>query len=67
MYQNGINLVAELDSNDNFVSRFVYTSKVNVPDYMIKNGGTYRIISDDHPRLFLKYKQESSYQRPPPT
>lgn len=28
------------------VSRFVYGSKSNVPDYMVKGGVTYRIISD---------------------
>ena len=38
--------VAELDGSKNVVSRFVYGSKPNVPDTMIKGGVTYRILSD---------------------
>jgi RHS repeat-associated protein len=40
-------VVAELDgSGTNLVSRFVYASKPNMPDYMEKGGVTYRIVSD---------------------
>ena len=46
VYQNQTNIAAELDGNSNLVSRFIYASKSNVPDYMIKNGSVYRIISD---------------------
>ena len=46
LYQDQLNPVAELDGNNNVVARFVYGSRSNVPDYMIKNGATYRIISD---------------------
>jgi RHS repeat-associated protein len=46
LYQNQLNIVAELDSADNVVSRFVYGTRPNVPDYMIKGGVTYRIIPD---------------------
>jgi RHS repeat-associated protein len=37
------------------VSRFVYATGVNVPDYMIKGGVTYRIIKDHlgSPRLVI--------------
>ena len=28
------------------MARFVYGSKANIPDYIVKNGNTYRIISD---------------------
>ena len=38
--------MAELDGSGNVVARFVYGSKPNVPAYMIRNGKTYRIISD---------------------
>lgn len=38
--------MAELDGNGNLVSRFVYTSQANIPDYLVKNGVTYRLISD---------------------
>jgi len=38
--------VAELDGAGNVVSRFVYGTKSNVPDYVVKGGATYRIFSD---------------------
>jgi len=55
LYQNQLNPVAELDGSGNVVSRFVYGSKANVPDYMIKGGTTYRILSDrlGSPRLVV--------------
>jgi len=55
LYKDQLNPVAELDGAGNVVSRFVYGSKPNVPDYMIKGGVTYRIISDHlgSPRLVV--------------
>jgi len=55
LYQNQLNPVAELDGTGNVVSRFVYGSKANVPDYMVKGGVTYRIVSDHlgSPRLVI--------------
>ena len=46
LYRNGSQIVAELDRSNNVVTRFVYASRMNMPDYMIKGGITYRIISD---------------------
>ncbi len=46
LYKDQFNPIAELDGLGNVVSRFVYASRSNVPDYMIKGGITYRIISD---------------------
>jgi RHS repeat-associated protein len=46
LYQNQLNPVAELDGQNQVVSRFVYGSKPNVPDYMVQGGVTYRILSD---------------------
>jgi len=46
LYQDQLNPVAELDGSNNVVSRFVYGTKINVPDYVVKGGVTYRIISD---------------------
>jgi RHS repeat-associated protein len=46
LYQDQLNPVAELDDTGNVVSRFVYGTRVNVPDYMEKNGATYRLVSD---------------------
>jgi len=55
LYKDQLNPVAELDGAGNVVSRFVYGSKPNVPDYMVKGGVTYRIISDHlgSPRLVV--------------
>jgi RHS repeat-associated protein len=55
LYQDQLNPVAELDGNRNVVSRFVYGTRVNVPDYMVKGGATYRIISDHlgSPRIVI--------------
>ncbi|WP_084284650.1 NHL domain-containing protein [Solirubrobacter soli] len=46
LYGRGLGPVAELDSNDNVVSRFIYATHSNVPDLMIKGGKTYRIVTD---------------------
>ena len=46
LYQDPLEPVAELDGSGAVVSRFVYGSKANVPDYMVKSGTTYRILSD---------------------
>ena len=46
LYLDQLNPVAELDENNNLISLFVYGSKSHVPDYMIKSGVKYRIISD---------------------
>jgi RHS repeat-associated protein len=46
LYQDGLRPIAELDANGTLVSRFVYASSSGAPDYMVKGGATYRIISD---------------------
>jgi RHS repeat-associated protein len=38
--------VAELDGAGALVSRFVYATRGNVPDYMVKAGQTYRLVLD---------------------
>ena len=55
LYKDQLNPIAELDGAGNIVSRFIYGSKFNVPDYMEKNGNVYRIISDHlgSPRLVV--------------
>jgi RHS repeat-associated protein len=47
LYEDQLRVVAETDGSHNVVSRFVYASRVNVPDYMVKAGVSYRIITDD--------------------
>jgi RHS repeat-associated protein len=46
LYKDQLNPIAELDGNNNVVARFIYGSKINIPDYMEKNSNTYRIVSD---------------------
>lgn len=46
LYGDQLNPVAELDSAGNVVSRFIYGSKDNVPDYILRAGETYRVVSD---------------------
>jgi RHS repeat-associated protein len=46
LYGDQLNPVAELDGAGSVVARFVYGSRANVPDYMMRNAVTYRILSD---------------------
>ncbi|MDM8563232.1 RHS repeat-associated core domain-containing protein, partial [Candidatus Marithioploca araucensis] len=65
LYQGSLNPVAEKDGDGNVVSRFVYGSKVNVPDYLIKGGKTYRILSNHlgSPRLVVNISDGTVVQR----
>ncbi len=38
--------MAELDAPGAVVTRFVYGSRLNVPDYLIRGGVTYRMLTD---------------------
>jgi RHS repeat-associated protein len=46
LYGSQLRPVAELDGTGTVVSRFVYGTKINVPEYMLKGGVTYRLITD---------------------
>ena len=46
LYADGLHPIAELDGQGNVVATFVYGTRPNVPDLMIKGGVTYRIVSD---------------------
>jgi len=65
LYQNQLNPVAELDGAGNVVARFVYGTKANVPDYVVRGGVTYRIVSDHlgSPRLVINTTDGSVAQR----
>jgi RHS repeat-associated protein len=65
LYRDQLNPVAELDGTGAVIARFVYGSKSNVPDYMVKGGNTYRIISDHlgSPRLVVNIADGSIAQR----
>ncbi len=65
LYQNQLNPVAELDGSGNVVAHFVYGSRPNVPDYLIRGGNTYRIVSDHlgSPRLVVNTNDGTVVQR----
>ena len=65
LYKDQLNPVAELDGSNNVVSRFVYGSRRNVPDYMIRGGVTYRIVADHlgSPRLVVDTSTGTIVQR----
>ncbi|MFI5365598.1 MAG: RHS repeat domain-containing protein [Candidatus Binatia bacterium] len=65
LYDGQLRIVAELDGASNVVSRFIYGSKPNVPDYMIRGGAMYRIVSDQlgSPRLVVNAADGSVAQR----
>ncbi|MBI3148538.1 MAG: RHS repeat-associated core domain-containing protein [Betaproteobacteria bacterium] len=46
LYQDQLKIAAEFDGSGALVSRFVYGTKVNVPEYMQKGGKTYRLVTD---------------------
>jgi RHS repeat-associated protein len=65
LYQDAFNLVAELDASGNVVSRFVYGTRANVPDYVVKGGVIYRIITDHlgSPRVIINVATGEIVQR----
>lgn len=46
LYRSPYQPVAELDSSGAVVSRFVYATRTNVPDYLIRGGQTYQLVTD---------------------
>jgi RHS repeat-associated protein len=65
LYQSQLQIIAELDGAGSVVSRFVYASRENVPDYMIRGGVTYRIVADHlgSPRLVINAATGAIAQR----
>ncbi len=55
LYQDALNVVAQLDGSGNLVARYVFGTKPNVPDYFTTSAGTFRIFSDHlgSPRLIV--------------
>ena len=46
LYDERSRIVAELDGTGTPVSRFIYASRPNVPDYMVRGDVAYRLVSD---------------------
>ena len=55
LWQGTARIVAELDGSGNLLSRFVYGTRVNVPDYVVQGTTTYRLVVDPlgSPRLLV--------------
>ena len=55
LYLDGLRIAAEIEVASNVTTRFVYGTRGNIPDYMVRSGTTYRIISDHlgSPRLVV--------------
>jgi len=47
LYDGTLSIAAELDGAGQIVSRFVYGDRPNVPEYMIRSGNTYKLITDE--------------------
>jgi len=46
LYKDALNPIAELDGTKQVVSTFIYAEKPFVPSYMVKDGQSYKIVSD---------------------
>ncbi|MBN1407520.1 MAG: RHS repeat-associated core domain-containing protein [Calditrichaceae bacterium] len=60
LYQDQLNPVAELNENNQIVARYFYGLRSNVPDFMWKGGGYYRIISDHLSSVRLVIKTDGT-------
>jgi RHS repeat-associated protein len=47
LYDGGLRPIVELNGSGGIVSRFVYCTRSNVPDYMTQGRSTYRFVLDD--------------------
>jgi RHS repeat-associated protein len=65
LYRNQLQPIAELDGSGNIVARFVYGIRPNTPDYLVKNGSTYRIVADHlgSPRMVIDTSSGEVVQR----
>ena len=65
LYEDGLRLIAQLDGNNNVVSRFIYAGRANVPDYVINVGVTYRVMADQlgSPRAIIDTSTGASTER----
>lgn len=65
IYLDDLKPVAELDSAGQIISRFVYATRENVPEYMVRGGETYRFVLDHlgSVRLVLNVKNGEIVQR----
>ncbi len=46
IYSDSLRPAAQIDSNGNVLARFIYGTRTNVPDLVVKDDITYRVVSD---------------------
>jgi len=46
VYEGQLKPSIEYDGQNNIIARYIYGTQINVPEYMIKNGDTFRLITD---------------------
>ena len=65
LYGDQLRIAVELSASNAVVSRFVYATRVNVPDYVVKGSSTYRIVTDHlgSPRLVINVSTGALAQR----
>lgn len=65
LYADRLKPAAELDGGNNVVGTFVYAAKVNVPEYVEKADGIYRIVTDHlgSPRLVINVETGTVAQK----
>lgn len=65
LYDERARVVAELDGSGAVIGRFVYGSRPNTPDYLVRGAASYRIISNHlgSPRLVVNAADGAIVQR----
>jgi RHS repeat-associated protein len=65
LYLDRLRPIAELDGGNNVISTFVYAGPANVPQYLVKGGSTYRILTDHlgSPRLVVNVNDGAIVQK----
>ncbi|MCI0635292.1 MAG: hypothetical protein L0206_15475 [Actinobacteria bacterium] len=65
LYKDELHPIAELDGAGAVVSVFVYATRSSVPDYMVRDGETYRVVADHlgSPRLVVNTRTGEIAQR----
>jgi len=59
LYMNGLKPVAEVDGSMGVVNYFVYGTQGQTPDYLVRSGTTYRVLSDHLGSVRLVVNTES--------
>jgi len=47
LWDGALRPVAELDASGSVLARYVYATHANVPDYLVRGGRTYRLVTDE--------------------